>query len=746
MNQQEPSDTELLAFDQGLLDEPAMERISHWLESHPHGEERMARLTATAPADTAQALRHPPMDDGDPAGDPELVKQVFQEALGQMPGGSVPATVRDYQIGPLIGKGGMGAVYEARHIFMQRDVALKLLPLHRAIDPDFRARFQRETAIIGQFDHPNLVRAFDAGIEGGHLFLVMERLNGKDLADLGAARGLLPIAAVCEMVRQAALGLDHAHQHGIVHRDVKPGNLFLTRGGTVKVIDLGLARSHGGHGLTSTLTVLGTPEYIAPEQWESSAVGPPADLYALGCTLFCLLTGQPPFVTSGDSWVPLMDAHRHQPPPPLRAHCPEAPAELANLVQRLLAKAPGDRPGSAREVAELLAPFTVGHDLPALLTHDRTTKRVDRTPGTISAAPRGWRMKPLVGAAIGLAVLFLGTLGALRFLAPPQPHETPTEPRPSPTQPELAFPAELRPAHTFAVHTARVVGLAVSPDGALAASGGDDNTIWLWDLKANKALVPLRAHLAGVVTLAFSPDGKTLASATPGSEDCLVRLWDIPSGQPQGTLGGPSRGIWSLAYSPDGTLLACAGFDQALHIFEMPSGNKLHTIANVTKDRFIRTISVSEQKHVATGGTDFSKLWDAASGKEIPSNLPAHFCPTFLPGGKRLAGWRYTAGQVILCDVPSGQNLLAWRAHTPNIGGLAVSPDGRWLATTGSDGAALWSTDGKLLTKLVGHRGEVASAAFTPDARLLVTSGHDDFTVRVWELPPSFRAPAEPEK
>jgi WD40 repeat protein len=289
------------------------------------------------------------------------------------------------------------------------------------------------------------------------------------------------------------------------------------------------------------------------------------------------------------------------------------------------------------------------------------------------------------------------------------------------------------------------VGLAVSPDGTLAASGGDDNTIWLWDLKASKGLVSIREHSAGVVTLAFSPDGKTLASATPGSEDCLVRLWEVPSGLPKGTLGGPSRGIWSLAYSPDGTLLACAGFDQALTIFEMPSGKLLHTIPNVTKDRMVRTIAVSEKNHVATGGSDFARLWDAGSGKEIPSNLPAHFCPTFLPGGQRLAGWRYTTGQVILCDSPSGQKPQVWRAHAPNITGLAVSPDGRWLATTGSDGASLWSAaDGKLLTKLVGHQGQAASAAFTPDGRRLVTSGEHDFTVRVWELPPVFHARADP--
>ena len=160
-----------------------------------------------------------------------------------------------------------GQRYQARHTRLQRDVALKLLLDHIASDPVYRARFEREMAVVGQLDHPNLIRAHDAGAEGPHLFLVMDLLEGQDLARLVAQRGPLSVADACEIVRQAALGLHHAHEHGLVHRDVKPANLFLTQSGLVKVIDLGLARATTGlvgtGALSSGHTVLGTPDCMA---------------------------------------------------------------------------------------------------------------------------------------------------------------------------------------------------------------------------------------------------------------------------------------------------------------------------------------------------------------------------------------------------------------------------------------------------------------------------------------------------
>ena len=190
-------------------------------------------------------------------------------------------------------------------------------------------------AVVGQLDSPHLIRAHDAGADGSHLYLVMELLEGHDLAGLVALHGPLALPDACEVVRQAAIGLHYAHQHELVHRDVKPANLFLTEAGVVKVIDLGLARGTAGAfstpSLSSPRAVIGTPDCMAPEQWVNAAVDWRADLYALGSTLFVLLTGHPPFSPRDpDSWVAWLDAHRSVPaprPPRTAARRARAPRE-----------------------------------------------------------------------------------------------------------------------------------------------------------------------------------------------------------------------------------------------------------------------------------------------------------------------------------------------------------------------------------------------------------------------------------
>ncbi|MGE3808236.1 MAG: WD40 repeat domain-containing serine/threonine protein kinase [Gemmataceae bacterium] len=733
MNGLEPSDDDLVAFDQGLLDDAAMERVAGWLEANPAGEQRLARVTGAAHNSPLQALRQQQVSADEIAGDQELVDQVLARALGQqLEVAAVPEIVRDYRVGRLIGKGGMGAVYEARHAFMERDVALKLLPPLLSADANFRARFQRETAVIAQLDHPNLVRAFDAGSQDGQLFLAMERLVGNDVAHLLEERGALPIADACEIVRQAALGLDHAHQRDIVHRDIKPGNLFLTRAGVVKVIDLGLARPHSASALTSALTVMGTPEYMAPEQWESAAVGPAADLYALGCTLFTLLTGSPPFAGSGSgSWVSVMDAHRQQQPPLLRDVRADVPPGLAELVQRLLAKSPAERPGSAAELARGLLPFTTGHGLGAVSDiRSQQPTRAFPSPGAIKPG----KSRKIAVAAVGGVALVVVVLAVLPFLGSREP--------PQPAGPDRghkqAIPARLEPALTFTGHAGKVLSLAVSPDSSLVASGSEDDTILLWDPKAGKARPTLRGHPGDVFGLAFAPDGRTLASSTSASDECEIRLWDVATATPKQQLGGANHGLFSVAYSPDGKYLAGAGFDRVINVYDPGSGKRLHSIPMVI-EKFVRVLSVAGDR-AATGGNRSARVWDIPSGKEIPSNLPPALGPTFLPGGKRVAGWIYAEGRIVLCDVPSGENMLSWRAHAGTIEGLAVSPDGRFLVSAGSDGAVIWSSkDGRELTRLVGHRGKVYSVAFAPDMSFVATGGADDNTVRIWTLPEEFR-------
>jgi hypothetical protein len=266
----------------------------------------------------------------------------------------------------------MGTVYRALHISLKRVVALKVLPPERINDPQLLARFHREMEAVGKLDHPNIVRATDAGEAGGRHFLVMEFIDGPDLSRLVHFCGALPVADACELVRQAALGLQCAHEHGLVHRDVKPSNLLLAPDGHVKLLDLGLARLQDeapGEELTGTGQVIGTADYMAPEQASGGDdVDIRADVYALGCTLYKLLAGQPPF-TGPDysSRYKKLRAHIEADPPPICDLCGEVPEGLVAVLDRLLAKERADRYPTPAEVAAALEPFAAGSNLPVLL-------------------------------------------------------------------------------------------------------------------------------------------------------------------------------------------------------------------------------------------------------------------------------------------------------------------------------------------------------------------------------------------
>jgi serine/threonine protein kinase len=278
----------------------------------------------------------------------------------------------DYRILERLGRGGMGTVYRALHVHLGKIVAVKVLLPHRVDDPKAVARFRQEILAVGRLEHPHLVRALDARQEGDRLLLVMEYLEGSNLADLLRRRGPLPIAEACEVVRQAALALHYAHtQLQLVHRDIKPSNLFLTRDSYVKVLDLGLARFQQGpleNPITGEHDRMGTFDYMAPEQWEKSrAVDIRADLYSLGCTLYQLLAGRPPFAgPEYDSDVAKMMAHAQEAVPPIQARRAGVPDGLAAVLDRLLAKRPDERYATPAEVAAALAPFAAGARLEQL--------------------------------------------------------------------------------------------------------------------------------------------------------------------------------------------------------------------------------------------------------------------------------------------------------------------------------------------------------------------------------------------
>ena len=266
-----------------------------------------------------------------------------------------------YRLLERLGAGGMGAVYLCEHVTMGRRVALKVLPVGQAQDPASLQRFYREARAVARLDHPNLVRAHDLDREDNIHFLVLEFVDGCNLHDFVRRNGPLAPLRAAHYLRQAALGLQHAHEAGLVHRDIKPSNLLLDRSGVVKMLDLGLARFFDEENSPFIQQfekgfVIGTADYLAPEQAVDSQVDIRADLYSLGCTLYFLLTGQGPFPTGTSAQKMLW--HQVRMPQPVSQLRPELPAGLVALLTRLLAKEPERRPQTPLELADALAEFT----------------------------------------------------------------------------------------------------------------------------------------------------------------------------------------------------------------------------------------------------------------------------------------------------------------------------------------------------------------------------------------------------
>jgi serine/threonine protein kinase len=302
-----------------------------------------------------------------------------------------------YKLLEPIGAGGMGQVFLCFHIYMHRLVALKVLPVDKLKDEGMVARFYREARAAAALDHPNIVRAYDIDRETGDNgqstlhYLVMEFVDGASLHELVARRGPLSIERAAHYVKQAALGLQHAHEAGLVHRDIKPGNLLLDRSGTVKVLDLGLARffEGGKDNLTERYdeknAVLGTADYLAPEQARGETVDVRADIYSLGATLYFLLSGKAPFeegtITQKLLWA------QTKPPRPIRELRPEVPAELAAVLERMMAKDPKDRYPTPQAVVAALALWTATPIQPP--TADEMPRRspASSSPSTLSSAP-----------------------------------------------------------------------------------------------------------------------------------------------------------------------------------------------------------------------------------------------------------------------------------------------------------------------------------------------------------------------
>ena len=296
---------------------------------------------------------------------PELTDEV-ERRFRQIHGESRPKTSQmtlegrvlgDYQLLELLGRGGMGEVYRGYHLGLNRSAAIKVIRSDRLRDASVGVRFEREVSMMGQLDHPNLVHVFDARKGPGWSLVAMELIDGLDASKLLKRVGRLSSADASEIARQTALGLSYLHSLDIVHRDIKPPNLMITRMGVVKILDLGVARSSSTGGLTGVDQYPGTLGYMSPERLSGDCQAIfLSDIYALGCTLYHLLTGNPPFVNIA-SPIDLIQAHRDTPVPRVDQRMSNLPTGLASLIQRMLDKEPAMRPHSAMEVADALYAF-----------------------------------------------------------------------------------------------------------------------------------------------------------------------------------------------------------------------------------------------------------------------------------------------------------------------------------------------------------------------------------------------------
>ena len=260
-----------------------------------------------------------------------------------------------YELEELVGTGGMSTVFRAHDLQLERRVAIKILHEHYAEDPEYLERFRREARAVARLSHPNIVTVIDRGDDDGRQYIVFENVEGENLKELIVRSGPLPVRHALELVLAVADGLAFAHEQGLVHRDVKPQNVLLSREGEIKVTDFGIARSlHVDHGMTQTGTVLGTGEYLAPEQASGKPVSPATDVYSLGVVLWELLAGEVPF--TGDNFVAVALRHVNEPPPSLRQRRPDVSPRLDAAVERALAKDPARRfPTMAAFAEELRA-------------------------------------------------------------------------------------------------------------------------------------------------------------------------------------------------------------------------------------------------------------------------------------------------------------------------------------------------------------------------------------------------------
>jgi serine/threonine protein kinase/WD40 repeat protein len=693
--------------------------------------------------------------------------------------------VPGYEVYEEVGRGGMGVVYRARHTALKRTVALKLFRADVHPAPQDLARFRAEAEAAARLHHPNIVEVYEVGdLAGGpasRCWMALEFVGAASLAQKLRAEPQPPHEAA-RLVETLARAMGYAHRQGIVHRDLKPANILLTADGTPKVADFGLAkRLDVDTGQTASGSLLGTPCYMAPEQalGRTGAVGPAADVYALGAILYELLTGRPPF--KGTTLLETLEQVRTRDPLPPGQLQPKVPRDLETVCLKCLEKDPRRRYAAAEDLADDLLRFLNNEPIRA------------RRVGPVERARKWLKRRPLWAALLGVclaAALSLSAAGvslwrtarsldqALHSATAEQHRAQENEARalqhlyatdlwraqqlwdagdvnalrdvldrhrpgrdPDPPGFEWQYYQRLAQGGdpwTLPVPESEVDVAAFSPDGRTLATAGRDGTVRLWDVATQRERASVGESPGPVARLAFLNDGTLAAVGEAGG----VRLWDVARGQERPTALAPPEGVRLLTLSPDGRLMAGATADANVRVWEAATGRPVSDLGEQVAGVEALAFARSRPLLAGAAGDGSIRVWDLEAGKELftfrqDGGVTAL---AFSHGGRLLAAGGRT-GVVRLFNVaPAGRDaalgpLSDLRAgHAGAVRCLAFSGDDDRFASGSDDGTVrLWACDTPAPRNVFrGHTDRVVAVAFSPDGPALLSTGADGAVIH-WD-------------